>query len=245
MHSVSVIPSTTKEEKKKQQLRRVIEKKRQILENLVTKVEMLRVTLDFARQEYMVKVGSLFLKDNQLDLEIIRLRNILQLMEKGFTHENAVNQIANTYYAEQLEIEQEQERIRLEEEMYQKREAYQAKPGEDIKKLWKKLIAKFHPDLVQDPEEKKKRDEIMKKINHAYQESDYDTLLRISQENLTEHEQTVDSLEEILLRLMKELLLQTELFTQLKKSEWYDWMIKIERAKKKHINILLRQNVNS
>lgn len=226
-----------KDEKKKKRLRATIDKKRAVLELLVIKTEMLRVNLDMAKQEYMVKVGSLFLKDNQLDLEIIQLKNILHLMEKGFTQENAVNQISQTYYAEQLELEQEQERMRFEEEIFQKREAHQTKPGEDIKKLWKKLIAKFHPDLVQDPQEKQKRDEIMKIINRAYQEGDYDQLANIDQENLAEHEQTIESLEEILLRLIKNIMQQTELYKNLKKSEWYDWMIKIDRAKKKNINI--------
>jgi hypothetical protein len=235
--SLQLIPTQRKEDAKKQRLRGVIEKKRTLLEKLVIKTETLRMNLDMARQEYMVKVGSLFFKDNQLDLEIIQLRNVLNLMEKGFTHDAAVNQIASTYYAEQLEIEREQEKIRFEEEMYQKREAHQPQPGEDIKRLWKKLIARFHPDLVLDPDEKKKRDEIMKMINRAYQEADYDTLMKIDQENLTEQEQTVDNLEGILIRLMKEIIQQTQLYIQLKKSEWYDWMIKIERAKKKNINI--------
>jgi hypothetical protein len=235
--SLQLIPIQKKEDAKKKRLRSVIEKKRTILEKLVVKTEMLRMNLDMARQEYMVKVGSLFFKDNQLDLEIIQLKNVLNLMEKGFTHEAAVNQIANTYYAEQLEIEREQEKIRIEEEMYQKREEQEANSLGDIKKLWKRLIAKFHPDLTQDHEEKKKRDEIMKKINLAYQEGDYDRLIKIDQENLTEQEQTVDNLEDILFRLMKEIILQTQLYSQLKKSEWYDWMIKIDRAKKKNINI--------
>lgn len=234
--SLEIIP-IQKDEKKKQRLRLTIEKKRILLESLVIKTETLKVNLDMARQEYMVKVGSLFLKDNQLDLEIIQLKNILHLMEKGFTHENAVNQISQTYYAEQLELEQEQERMRFEEEIYNKRESHHAKPGEDIKRLWKKLIAKFHPDLVQDPKEKQKRDEIMKLINRAYQEGDYDQLLRIDQENLEENEQTIENLEEILLRLIKHIMQQTELFISLKKSEWHSWMLKIEQAKKKHVNI--------
>lgn len=234
--SLEIIPAH-KDEKKMKRLRTIIEKKRTLLEQLVVKSEMLKVNLDMAKQEYMVKVGSLFLKDNQLDLEIIRLRNILHLMEEGMTHEQAVNQIAQTYYAEQLELEKEQERIRIEEEIYHKREDHESKPTGNIKNLWKKLIAKFHPDLVQDIDEKQKRDAIMKQINRAYQEGDYEQLARIDQDNLAEHEQTVDNLEEILIRILREIMLQTELLRKLKKSEWYEWMIKIDRAKKKNINI--------
>ena len=77
----------------------------------------------------------------------------------------------------------------------------------------------------------------MQQINRAYQEGDYDTLVRIDQENMSDQELTVDNLEDILLRVIKEIMHQKELFADLKKSEWYDWMVKIERAKKKNSNI--------
>lgn len=234
--SLETIPSQ-KEEKKKQRLRALIQRKQALLENLVIKTEMLRVNLEIAKQEYMVKVGSLFLKDNQLDLEIIRLKNILQLMEKGFTYDNAVSHIAKTYYAEQIELEREQERMQQEEEIFKKREANDTHPNGNSKKLWKKLIAKFHPDLVQDPKEKQKREAIMKQVNRAYQEGDFEKLLRIDQDNLSEHEQTVDTLEDILLRIIKNIMRQNTFYKSLKTSEWYDWMIKIERAKRKQSNI--------
>jgi len=64
-----------------------------------------------------------------------------------------------------------------------------------------------------------------------------DALLRIEQENLAVHEETVDNLEEILLRIIKEIMQQRHLYSELKKSEWYGWMKKIEQAKKKDQNI--------
>lgn len=233
---LETIPAT-RDEKRKKRLQETIQRKRIALEQLVIKVELLKNSLEMTKQEYMVKVGNLFNKDNQLDLEIIQLRNILHLMEQGKTHEQAVNEIAQTYYAEQLDLEREQERIRIEEEIYKKRESHHEEPIGTIKKLWKKLIAKFHPDLVQDPDEKQRRDTIMKKINRAFQEGDYEQLKRIDQENLEENEQTVGTLEEILIRILREIMQQEEQYKSLKKSEWYDWMKKIDRAKKKNINI--------
>jgi len=239
MQTASIIPSTTKEELKKKRLRLSIQKKRLLLEKLVTKTEMLRVNLEIAKQEYMVKVGNLFLKDSHLDLEIIRLKNILHFMKEGLTYDQAVNNVTKTYYAEQLELEMEQKRMQEEEEIYQKREKNYTKNVGEIKKLWKKLIAKFHPDLVQDHEEKKKRDTIMKQINRAYQEGDYDQLLKIEHDSQSQKEQTINNLEEILVKLVNEIMQQNEQFRDLKNSEWYSWMIKIDRAKRKNINIFV------
>ena len=237
--TLSIIASTQKEDIKKKKLRLVIQKKRIQLQEKVIKTEMLRVNLEMAKQEYMVKVGSLFLKDSHLDLEIIRLKNILLFMHKGLTYDQAVNKIADTYYAEQLALELEQEKIQEEEEMYQKREEQYGRVIGDIKKVWKKLIAKFHPDLVQDLGEKKKRDTIMKQVNRAYQEGDYDQLVKIEQESMSDQEMTIDNLEDILLRLMKEIFQQDTVYLELKNSEWYAWMIRIDRAKKKNINIFV------
>jgi|SRR6185369_16868810 len=236
---LSIIPSSKKEELKKNRLRAVIQKKRALLQTLVVKTEMLRINLEMAKQEYMVKVGNLFLKDSHLDLEIIRLKNLLHLMKEGLSYDEAVAKVTQTYYAQQLELELEQKRMQEEEALFQKREEQFSKVTGDIKKVWKKLIAKFHPDLVQDPQEKQKRDTIMKQINRAYQEGDYDKLVKIQEEQVADHELTVDNLEEILIKVLNEIMQQNTEYADLKKSEWYFWMIKIDRAKKKNINIFV------
>lgn len=235
--SRALIPSRAKEAQKRKQLLVVIRKKRTELKHIILKTETLRVNLDMARQEYMVKVGSLFLKDNTLDLEIIRLRNILKLMQEGYTYDESVEKIAQTYYAEQLELEREKERITFEEEIFMKREENKPLITSDLKKLWKRLIAKFHPDLTQNAIEKNKRNTIMKQINRAYEEGDYEQLLKIEKEHAATKETSIESLEEILHTLMKEIDEQIHEYADLKKSEWHDWMIKIENAKKRNKDI--------
>jgi hypothetical protein len=235
--SRSITISTTKETTKRKQLLGVIKKKRVALKQLILKNEMLRVNLDMARQEYMVKVGSLFLKDNTLDLEIIRLRNILHLMEQGISYGDAVEELSQTYYTEQLQFEREKEKIRFEEEIFMKREEHKPLISSDLKKLWKRLIAKFHPDLTQNLNEKNKRNTIMKQINKAYEEGDYDQLLRIEKEHAATRETSIESLEEILLTLMKDIDEQAQTYHELRQSEWHDWMIKIDYAKRRNKDI--------
>ncbi len=236
--AIETIASEQKETAKRKKLLTAIQKRRFVLEQLVIKTETLRVSLEMAKQEYMVKVGSLFLKDNHLDLEIIRYKNILKLMEDGMSFDQAAEELAQTFYAQQVEFEREQKRINEDEQIMKKREENTDDENKlDLKKLWKKLIARFHPDLVQDSEEKKKRDTIMKQINRSYQEGDYDQLEKIDKENIVQEETSIDNLEEILLTIMNDIELQKEEFRALKDSEWYGWMEKIERAKKRTENI--------
>lgn len=235
--SLLVTNSSKTENDKRRQLILTIKKKRKELRDLIVKVEMLKVSLQLTENEYTVKVGSLFLKDNHLDLEIIRLRNILHLMEEGLTQKQAIDQIAKTYYAKQLELEEEKIKVRREEELFHKREEKVLKPSEDIKKLWKKLISRFHPDLVQDNQEKIKRDKIMKLINRAYQECDYDQLMKIDRENLPKEENTIDNLEEILESVLYDIAQQSKSYRELESSQWYKWMQKINAGKKRNINI--------
>ena len=89
--SSAIIPTKNKDYLKKNRLNSIIRKKRALLRQIVAKTEMLKVNLEIARVEYMVRVGSLFLKDNQLDFEIIRLRNILELINQGLLATDAVN----------------------------------------------------------------------------------------------------------------------------------------------------------
>lgn len=222
---------------RKKKLRILIDKKRSILRELVLKTEMLRVNLDMAKHEYMVRVGSLFLKDNQLELEIICLNNILQLMHQGFTQEEAELKISKNFYAQKADFEEEQEEILEEEKIIKKREENKAVSEGELKEVWKRLVFKFHPDLIQDADEKQKRESIMKQINLAYQENDYDLLVKIENENKVTAELTVDNLEELLAFVVEDIRQQRISFSELKKSEWYDWMIKIELAKKKSVNI--------
>jgi len=235
--ALRIIPTEKRDATKRKQLLVVIRKKRLQLQQWVIKTETLKVNLEMAKQEYMVKVGNLFIKDNHLDLEIIRMQNILRLMNEGKSYEDAAEALSETYYSQQADFEREQEKIREDEAKVEKRQQQDTKKSTDIKKLWKKLIARFHPDLVQDKNEKQQRDAIMKAINRAYQENDYEQLVKIEQDNIAHPETSIESLEEVLINVMREIDEQIVLFGELKTSEWYDWMQKIDRAKKKKINV--------
>jgi len=109
---------------------------------------------------------------------------------------------------------------------------------EELKKLWRQLAFKFHPDLVIGDEEKANREKMMKRINEAYARGDIATLRTVSEEGDPEEEYnssdiTMQELErglmdtEACIRRMRQKLLA------FKRSEWYAWKEGIEKAKKK------------
>lgn len=220
-------------EKNRKLLLNSIKKKRLQLQKLVVRSELLRTKLDMLKREYMVKIGSLVLKDNQLDFEMIRLRNMISLMKEGKTFDEAEKELEDTFYAEQLEIDKESENIRNAERVFEKSKEWNSdEEQQKAKKLFRKLIALFHPDLSQDEVEKRRREDIMKQINQAYEEGDITWLSRIESEHATTQETPVNRLEDILVMLENEIFEHEKEFTLLKESEWYKWHIKISKTQK-------------
>src|SRR5258706_458700 len=111
----------------------------------------------------------------------------------------------------------------------------QTKEEKRKKKLWKRLIVKFHPDLVIDVEEKIQREEIVKKLNQAYREHDIDVLraFETDLENDLLENKSIEKLEMILVDLENMILRVDKDFQKLKESEWFVWRMKIKKTKLK------------
>ncbi|HRN96107.1 MAG TPA: J domain-containing protein [Candidatus Levybacteria bacterium] len=240
--NTTIVIQLTNEDRKKRDLRELILKNKEKLIKVVTKCEMLRVELDMVRQEYSVRVGQLFHKSNQQDLDIIYFRNLIQLIDQGKSYDEAVKELDDTYYAQQRKLEQEREQMRRAQEIYEKRQQSQAKPiDKTIKNLWKQLVSKFHPDLVQDEKEKKRREKIMKQLNQAYEEQNIEALKNMENNSQVENieESTIEKLTQILEDTENQIIEQEAAYQDLKDSEWYRWKTNIARAKKRKKDVFL------
>lgn len=236
----TLIKTIQKEDITRQQLIGAITRKRKTLSLWTEKVEELNIELELVRHEYDVRIGYLLLKDNQLDLEIIQLRNLKRLMEEGMTYDEAVKHEEDAFYNEILRKQKEQEEeIEVEKEFLEKRGHVTDAIEEELKALWKKLIRKFHPDLALDPEEKAKREEFMKKINQAYAEGDLESLKSFDSTLSPEDWQHTPllNLEKMLVEIENMILFWQNTFKDLRASEWYEWRKKIAKAKKKHEDV--------
>src|SRR5579872_5488932 len=229
----SIVLTTSPEDRKKQRLTQSIEKKTHILEELMADLETLKVELELIQHEYNVRIGALLLKDNQLDVEILQLKNLKELMRGGMTYQEAMKFEEDSFFAELLAMQKEQERLEEEKKMLDEIADVTEEVKEQINAVWKKLIRQFHPDLVTDPQKKSQREELMKKINKAYTENNLEALLAFEE---TQHvdtltELTLAQLEEKLAKLEQSVLDARGNITVLQKSVWYEWKKKRERAK--------------
>ena len=63
-----------------------------------------------------------------------------------------------------------------------KKSKYSPKMEEQIKKLFRELARRFHPDLTSDPEEKKWREDVMTRVNQAYSNRDLKALRALAEQ---------------------------------------------------------------
>ncbi len=73
----------------KRELEKAISEKEKKLNDLIEEIEQLKIDLTAVKQEYDVKVGRLYLKLDDLDLDILKFKKIEDLINKGFSFEEA------------------------------------------------------------------------------------------------------------------------------------------------------------
>lgn len=233
----SAIQTTlSKEERKKLQIRDSIARKQKILEKKIEKVELLKEELSLIEHEYSVRIGSLLEKDNKLDLEIMQQKNLNEHLNNGLSFEEALKKDRDAFYNDIFTKEEESEQAKEQITMIGKN--MPKKTLLQIKTLWKKLIVKFHPDLVTDKEEKARREDIVKKLNKAYRDHDLETL-KAFENNLVDNieEQTLEQLEILLIDIENMIQKVDAQLQKLKESEWFSWKEKLKKAKKKNEDV--------
>ncbi|GEM_PF-4314270 len=205
-------------------LYKLIERKRKKLLRINKRYEKLNTEIGKIQDEYNGRIGTLFRKSSLLDKEIQRYQTINRLIQRGLSFDEAL-----------LAIETEEAKKRSQEDDWEYLEMMEDEPildesKQSLRRLWIKLVRKYHPDHSDDHEEKKKREQIMKVINKAYSKKDFKALQTIEHQDLLEKvpvvhtenlEQTLVDLENAIIRLEKDLM-------ELKRSEWYAWRKKTQ-----------------
>lgn len=224
----SIQISVTAEEEQKVLLQKRITQVKKRLTVLIDKLEELKIDLALIEEEYAHRVGRLYRKDNLLDLEILRYRKINELMDKGMSYEDAIMEVDKSSHDEDFGDLEEYMDIPETEEPTTEEE-------NDIKKLWKKLVHKFHPDLAQSEVEKESRDIIMKKINIAYANKDYETLKNIQEKELVEDKAdgTKERLEKLYVDMENAIVRSKTQLQELRSSEWFSWTKKSREEKER------------
>ena len=234
MTKISKSNTSLDEPLEKRELQQTIFEKEKLLIELIEEIEHFKIDLSVVKQEYDIKIGRLYLKLDEIDLEILKFKKIEDLINKGFSFEEAQKVVEDTLKKRREQIEEEYKKLNEEEKSIEKRKTISQEEQEELKKLFHKLAHKFHPDLTGGD------DTMMKKINKAYADGDLESLRAIDQgEDIGSVDiKTIEELKNKLAKLeksIKKVLYEQE---QLKHSEWAILKESIENAKKQKRDIL-------
>lgn len=210
-------------------LRALLVKKKQEQVRLERRLEALKDELLDVKHEHDVRIGRLHHESDMLDYSLFEVRKIRDLVDKGYSYADAKKLVEERTFAEFAKQKAAEEDAAGEElppeEIKPKRNE-----SAELKRLFRKLAHKFHPDLEGGDAEK------MKIINQAYADGNIEKLQSLDRDDdeeapdysgiapdeLSSH---LDSMERIIVRLKQRL----RAFTR---SEWYILKTEIVKAKK-------------
>lgn len=226
MSNIVKTNSSLDEPLEKRELERAIAEKEKLLVAILEKAEQLKIDLSVLKQEYDIKIGRLYLRLDEVDLEILEFKKIEDLLDKGFSFSEAQKIVEETLKKRREQIKEDYHKLDEEEKDFESRKIISADEQEELKKLWRKLAHKYHPDLAHGNEE------MMKKINKAYAEGDLETLRAIDREKSGAdiETSTIEGLKAKLATLEKSIEKANSDFEVMRKSEWVTLKKNIETA---------------
>ncbi len=199
---------------------------------------MLYVKLDKLRlriKEYQLRID--LAKGRKISQD--SLKNIEEEVSETFTkerrHINELEDEASEFSEEYREyLEQEKEGPTLDTEAQ-----------EELKRLYRKLARKFHPDLANDDKQRTEFNKIMSAINEAYKNGDLETLEKYMRQAEREEKIAKETPEEKLARLKEDYEIMLGIIAKLRAeladseaSETYKLREKVNQAKKEGRELL-------
>jgi hypothetical protein len=155
----------------------------------VLSVELQALKIDLARfeAEYHARIGALFVDLDRLRLAIDEYeRRIVRLQEDPTADPTDIERdLGREFGARREGVRAEEEEARGYEDAYRRerqRPRLSAEAETDIKRLYRDLARRFHPDLARTEEERRRREMVMQRVNAAFRERDLRTLEAISRE---------------------------------------------------------------
>ena len=206
--------------------------------------------------EYYLRVGILYVKLDKIKLRIKEYEHRIDIAQgrklTPMDLESIETEVDETFSEERHKLDdleseasgsaQEYQQYLQEEE---KRQPFDREFQQELKKLYRRLALKFHPDKAKDDKQRKKFQKIFAAIAEAYRNGDLETLKKYMKQAEREEKIAKETPEEKLARLKKEyesLLgiiakLHAEL-EDLKANETYKLKKNVDQAKKEDRDLL-------
>jgi hypothetical protein len=167
-----------------------IETRKRRLVDLQADLEILKRALARFELEYRARVGPFLVEVDRLRLELAEYRRRIAWLRAGVNPDLADEEhdLAAEFAARREEVRAEAEATRRYQRAYRQE---QTKPPVDangdaeLRRLYRELAKRFHPDLASSAAERGQREEVMLRINAAFRDRDLAALRSLERE--TEH----------------------------------------------------------
>ncbi len=201
------------------------------LSRLALSFSKLKDDLVRVKREHDIRIGSILSEIDELDYDLFHFRKVKDLMEKGLSFEDAETLVKQR---EDTEFKRHAQAADVSEEEIPKAPPIAREDAAELKRLYRKLAHKFHPD-VQDGQEEK-----MKIINRAYAEGNLETLRAMDRDDefIESPDLTVEALQERIESLEGMIVRLRQKQAAFRRSEWFAWKKELERAEKEDRDLL-------
>lgn len=164
-----------------------VEARKRRIADLRAEVEALKLTLGRFEAEYHARVGVLFVELDRLRLAAAEYeRRIALLNAEARADPRRVEQdIEREFAARREEVRAEGEETRRQEQVFRRereRTQLDAAAARELKRLYRELAKRYHPDLARTDEESRQREAIMRRVNAAFRDGDLSTLEALHRE---------------------------------------------------------------
>lgn len=183
----AIVRTQTPEEREYARYLGEIEVRKRRVAELQTERELLREDLGRFDAEYHVRVGTLFVELDRIQLSINEYEfRIARLSANPDIPNDEMEEETRTRFSGQRdEIHHDEEETRRYQHAFQ--EDRQRPHLDDasetvLKSLYRELAKRFHPDLARTDLERQQREAVMKRINSAFHDRDVDNLQSLRNE---------------------------------------------------------------
>ncbi len=254
--SVEIVPATSNAQKEILIWEARIAEKEDEVSELSIQVQNTKIALHVFLGEYNSRVGSLYVKLDELNLRIKEYQLRIDLAKgrkiSQDSLKNIEEEVSETFTKERRHInELEDEASEFSEEYREYLEHEEKGPTldteaqEELKKLYRKLARKFHPDLAKDDKQRTEFNKIMSTINEAYKNGDLETLEKYMRQAEREEKIAKETPEEKLARLKEDYEIMLGIIAKLRAeladseaSETYKLKEKVNQAEREGRDLL-------
>jgi len=183
----SLVRSQTPEEREYARYLAEVETRKRQASELQTELKSLTLTLGRFASEYHARVGALFvdLDRTRLTIDEYERRIALLKIDPAADPDRIERDIRQEFAGRREEVYEEEEETRRYEQAFQReqdRPQLDSETAEEVRRLYRELARRHHPDLARTEEERRQCEPLMQRVNAAMYERDLEALRALARE---------------------------------------------------------------